>query len=110
VEQEQNELTGSAGPHEETAPTVNGEVAAYTPYRPALNAVISEEMDHLNSRRIELVERKARGQLTSAEETEFELLQETFFAYIEKVFPRARILDDDRLEKLEQKYKDARKS
>ena len=67
-------------------------------------------MDRVNFRRIRLIERQLDGGLTPEEEKELEHLQETFFAHVEKIFPRSRILDDDRLEKLEQEYKHAKKS
>ena len=78
------------------------------PYQPALDAGISEEMDRVNFRRLQLAERQARDQLNPEEAAEFNELQDKFFAYIDTIFPRSRILDDDRLERLEQKYKDSK--
>ena len=95
---------------EEPVVPPNGDVNDYVPYQPALDSGISEEMDRVNFRRLQLVNRKFLGQLTPEEATELEQLQKTFFTYVETVFPRASILDDDRLEKLEAKYKDAEKS
>lgn len=110
MEQDRNKTTAPHDAYEETAAEANGEAAPYTPAQPALDAGMSEEMDRQNARRIQLVERKASGQLTPEEKTELEHLQETFFAYVEKIFPRSAILDDDRLERLEAKYKEAKTS
>ena len=101
VEQDQSPVP--IGTAEEDA-AANGEVESYLPYQPALDAGISPEMDRLNFRRLKLAERRSRGQLTREEEAEFEKLQEQFFAYVNTIFPRPSILDDDRLEKLEKKY------
>ncbi len=100
----------SVGPAEASDAEEKGDAVEYTPYQPALDNGISEEMDRLNFRRLQFVDRKARGELTPAEELEFEQLQDKFFDYIETVFPRSRILDDDRIEKLEQKLRDAKQS
>jgi type I restriction-modification system DNA methylase subunit len=108
VEQDRNEPAMPPDADEDTAAQDNGAPATYTPYQPALDAGISEEMDRVNFRRLQLVEREVRGELTPEEKAELEHLQETFFAYVETIFPRSWILDDDRLEKLEQKYKNAK--
>ena len=76
----------------------------YVPHQPALDAGISEEMDRVNFHRIELIDRKYAGQLTQDEESELERLQDLFFSYLDTVFPRASILDDDRIDKLAEKY------
>ena len=52
------------------------------PYEPALAAGISEEWDRKNARRIELALKKSRKGLSAEEETEFQSLQEGFFAYL----------------------------
>jgi len=110
VEQDRYEAASAGDADNEPATGGNGEAEVYTPYQPALDAGISEEMDRLNFRRLRLAERKSRGQLTPEEETEFDNLQGTFFAYLDTLFPRPSILDDDRLEKLEQKYRNAKTS
>ena len=46
---------------------------------------ISEEWDRKNTRRIELANSKARGELTPEEEAEFKALQEGFFAYLDSI-------------------------
>jgi hypothetical protein len=110
IESNENE---SASPHdadEQTTGDANGDATIHVPNQPALDAGISEEWDRKNARRLDLVERESHAQLTPEEKAELEELQETFFAYIETIFPRSRILDDDRLEKLEKKYKDSMKS
>jgi hypothetical protein len=94
---------------ETPAVPTNGPAETYVPYQPALDAGINEEWDRKNARRLDLVEREVREQLTPEEKAELEELQNSFFAYIQTIFPRSWILDDDRLEKLEQKYKDAKK-
>jgi hypothetical protein len=94
-------------PDENASVEENGKSATYAPYQAAQDAGISEEMDRVNFRRLQLAKRKSRGQLTPEEEAELDDLQETFFAYIETAFPRPSILVDDRLEKLEQKYRNA---
>ncbi len=110
VEQTGNESTAAEPDAEKSSADGNGNAKEYTPYQPALDAGISEEMDRINFQRIQLIQRKGRGELTPDEEKELARLQETFFAYIETVFPRSPILDDDRLERLEKKFKIGEKS
>ncbi len=95
----------TAGPADASDVEEKGDAVEYTPYQPAIDSGISEEMDRVNFRRLQLVDRKVRGLLTPDEEVELARLQNEFAAYVEKVFPRSPILDDDRLEKLEAKYK-----
>jgi hypothetical protein len=104
-----SEPAGSAGAESEPAIPTNGEAATYVPYQPALDSGISEEMDRVNFRRLQLIEREFQGGLTPGEEAELEQLQESFFAYLETIFPGPPILDD-RLEKLEAKYKSGNNS
>ncbi len=95
---------GSQSTDDETGQPTAGNGDAYVPYQPALDAGISPEMDRLNARRIALAERKSRGELSPEEQAEFARLQAAFFGYLETILPRSSILDDDRIEKLEQKY------
>jgi hypothetical protein len=111
VEQDQNEVASSQSSLEgQAAPPGDGDEFVYTPYQPSLDAGISEEWDRKNARRHYLINRKSQNKLTLDEKAEFEKLQETVFAHFDTIFPRSRILDDDRLEKLEEKYKNAKNS
>jgi dephospho-CoA kinase len=53
-----------------------------------------------NARRIELAEKKSRGNLNSAEVAEFDQLQTEYFDYLDAKFPRTPV-DLDRLAKIE---------
>ena len=103
-DQERNELANPHDADEEPAVKKNGEVDNYVPYQPALDAGISEEMDRLNFRRIQLIKRQSQRELTPEEEAEFAELQDKVVAYFDSKFPR-RLPDEDLLDKLEQRYK-----
>src|SRR5579862_4816765 len=75
VEQDPKEPASLYDADDETALERNGAAEPYPPQ----DAGTGEEMDRLNARRIQLVERKANGLLTPQEKTELEHLQETFF-------------------------------
>jgi type I restriction-modification system DNA methylase subunit len=109
VENAGNESASSVDADEKPTVDENGDAATYTPYQPALDAGISEEWDRKNARRLDLAKRESRDQLTPDEKVEFAELQETVLAYFESKFPRPPLVDD-RLEKLEQKYKNAKNS
>jgi hypothetical protein len=57
--------------------------------------------DHLNARRIQLVEAKGRGQLNPAEAEEFAALQQGVFDVLEVMFPRSTEDIEARLARLE---------
>jgi hypothetical protein len=57
-----------------------------------------------NARRIELAEKKSRGELSGAELAEFDQLQTEYFEYLESKHPRATV-DMNRLDEIEARLK-----
>jgi hypothetical protein len=108
VEQDRTEPASPPAAADDTPAEENGDAFVYTPYQPALDAGISEEWDRKNARRHYLINRESHDQLTPEEKAELEVLQETVVAHFNTIFPRSWILDDDRLERLEEKYKTAK--
>jgi len=106
VEQVGDESVDSVDAVQEADDEVNGDSTTYVPYQPALDAGISEEWDRKNARRIELALRKSREPLSPEDEAELIELEEAFGAYTESLFPKSLVVDE-RLEKMEAKYKDA---
>ncbi len=60
--------------------------------------------DEKNTRRIELAEKKSRGELSSAELSEFDQLQTAYFDYLAAKYPRTPV-DLDRLAEIERRLK-----
>ena len=88
----------------EAGQPAGGNGDGYVPHQPSLDRGISPEMDRLNHQRIQLINRKYAGGLTPEEDAELERLENKFFSYLETIFPRPSILDDDRIVKLAKKY------
>lgn len=57
-----------------------------------------------NKRRLQLAEKKSRGQLSGAELSEFDRLQTEYFDYLDAKYPRTPV-DLDRLEEIEKRLK-----
>ncbi len=53
-----------------------------------------------NARRIELAEKKSRGELSGAELAEFDQLQTEYFEYLDAKYPR-KAVDVNRLDEIE---------
>lgn len=102
VEQAGSESAATEPDAGETSSDGNGESKDYTPYQPALDAGIPEEWDRKNARRLDLIERKSRGQLSPAEEAELKELQDAVIAYFHGKLGPPSI--DEQLERLERKY------
>jgi dephospho-CoA kinase len=62
--------------------------------------------DEKNSRRIELAEKKSRGELNDAELSEFDQLQTAYFDYLNAKYPRTPV-DVDQLAEIERRLKDS---
>jgi dephospho-CoA kinase len=62
--------------------------------------------DEKNARRIELAEKKSRGELSGAELSEFDRLQTAYFDYLAAKYPRTPV-DLDRLAEIERRLKDS---
>ena len=62
--------------------------------------------DEKNDRRIELAEKKSRGELNGAELAEFDQLQTAYFDYLAAKYPRTPV-DLDRLAEIEKRLKDS---
>jgi adenylate kinase family enzyme len=60
--------------------------------------------DEKNARRIELAEKKSRGELSGAELSEFDRLQTAYFDYLAAKYPRTPV-DLDRLAEIERRLK-----
>ena len=60
--------------------------------------------DEKNARRIELAEKKSRGELSGAQLSEFDQLQTAYFDYLDAKYPRTPV-DLDRLADIERRLK-----
>jgi hypothetical protein len=60
--------------------------------------------DEKNARRIELAEKKSRGELSGAELSEFDRLQTAYFDYLDAKYPRTPV-DLDRVAEIERRLK-----
>jgi hypothetical protein len=107
---DRDEPAGPPAADEGTTAEENGDAETPKPDQATAKPRISKEWQRKNARRLDLIDREFDGGLTPEEKAELEELQETVFAYFDTVFPRSWILDDDRLDKLEERYKNAENS